>query len=79
MQYEPVPLSDQVIILFSGTNGYADSVPVPRMNEYEEQCLRYMSTQFPTVGQSITEEGRITEETEDVLREALDLFVKSWE
>jgi F-type H+-transporting ATPase subunit alpha len=78
-QYEPVPLSDQVIILFSGTNGYADSVPVARMNEYEEQCLRYMSTQFPTVGQSITDEGRITEETEKVLREALDLFVKSWE
>ncbi len=78
-QYEPMPLSDQVMIIFSGTNGYADNVPVARMEEFEEQFLRYMATQFPKVGQSITDEGRINEETEKVLREALDLFVKSWE
>jgi F-type H+-transporting ATPase subunit alpha len=78
-QYEPMPLSDQVMIIFSGTNGYADNVPVVRMEEYEEQFLRYMATQFPKVGQSITDEARITEETEKDLREALDLFVKSWE
>jgi F-type H+-transporting ATPase subunit alpha len=78
-QYEPMLLSDQVMIIFAGTNGYADDVPVLRMKEYEDQFLRYMATQFPEVGQAIFSEGRISEEVESTLREALDLFNKSWE
>jgi F-type H+-transporting ATPase subunit alpha len=78
-QYEPMPLADQVMIIFAGTNGYADDIPVLRMKEYEDQFLRYMATQYPEVGQSITDEGRISEDAEKVLREALDVFGKSWE
>jgi F-type H+-transporting ATPase subunit alpha len=78
-QYEPMPLADQVMIIFAGTNGYTDHVPVPRMKEYEEQFLRYMATQFPEVGQTIAREGRISEEMDAKLREALELFNKGWE
>jgi F-type H+-transporting ATPase subunit alpha len=78
-QYEPIPLADQVMIIFAGTNGYADHVPVLRMREYEEQFLRYMATQFPEVGQAIAREGRISEETDAQLREALEMFNKGWE
>jgi F-type H+-transporting ATPase subunit alpha len=78
-QYEPIPLADQVMIIFAGTNGYADHVPVLRMREYEEQFLRYIATQFPEVGQAIAREGRISEETEAQLREALEMFNKGWE
>jgi F-type H+-transporting ATPase subunit alpha len=79
MQYEPMPLSDQVMIIFAGTNGYCDHVPVVRMKEYEDQVLRFLAAQYPEVGQAIIEEGRISEETETTLRAALDLFNKGWE
>ncbi len=78
-QYVPMSLADQVMIIFAGTNGYTDHVPVPRIREYEEQFLRYVATQYPEVGQAIASEGRISEETEKALREALELFNKSWE
>jgi hypothetical protein len=38
-----------------------------------------MAAQAPQVGQTISREGRISEETEAALREALDLFNRSWE
>jgi F-type H+-transporting ATPase subunit alpha len=79
VQYEPMSLSDQVMIIFAGTNGYADHVPVTRIKEYEEQFLRYASTQYPDVGQAIARVGQITDETEGRLREALDMFNKGWE
>jgi F-type H+-transporting ATPase subunit alpha len=79
VQYEPMSLSDQVMIIFAGTNGYASQVPVERMKEYEAQVLRYLGTQYAELGQAIANEGRISEETEARLREALDLFNKSWE
>jgi F-type H+-transporting ATPase subunit alpha len=79
VQYEPMSLGDQVMIIFAGTNGYTDHVPVLRMKEYEDQFLRYVATQYPEVGEAIMRDGRISEETEKSLREALDLFNKSWE
>jgi F-type H+-transporting ATPase subunit alpha len=78
-QYIPMSLSDQVMIIFAGTNGYTGQVPVLRMKEYEEQVLRFLNTQYPEVGQAIAREGRIGEETEQTLREALELFNQSWE
>ncbi|UCF87423.1 MAG: F0F1 ATP synthase subunit alpha [Nitrospiraceae bacterium] len=78
-QYEPMSLSDQVMIIFAGTNGYTDQVPVRRIKEYEEQFLRYVITQSPEVGEAILREGRISEETESSLRDALAMFNKSWE
>lgn len=78
-QYEPMSLSDQVMIIFAGTAGYTDGVPVPRVKEYEEQFLRYMGAQHPDVGAAIAREGRISEETEAKLRAALEDFNKSWE
>jgi F-type H+-transporting ATPase subunit alpha len=79
VQYEPMSLSDQVMIIFAGTNGYARHVPVERMKEYEAQVLRYLGTQYAELGQAIAREGQISKETEARLREALDLFNKSWE
>jgi F-type H+-transporting ATPase subunit alpha len=78
-QYIPMSLSDQVMIIFAGTNGYTGQVPVLRMKEYEEQVLRFLNTQYPEVGQAIAREGRIGEETEQTLRESLELFNQSWE
>jgi F-type H+-transporting ATPase subunit alpha len=72
-------LGDQVMIVFAGTNGYTDQVPVERIKEYEAQFLRYMATQYVDVGQAIMRDGEINEETEKRLREALDVFNKSWE
>jgi F-type H+-transporting ATPase subunit alpha len=78
-QYEPMSLAEQVMIIYAGTNGYTDHVSGPQMEEYEEQVLRFLVTQYPEVGQAIEREGRISEDTEEKLKEALDLFNKSWE
>jgi hypothetical protein len=39
-QYSPMSLSDQVIVLFAGTNGYADQVPVANMAQWQTDLLR---------------------------------------
>jgi len=62
------------MILFAGTNGYVDKVPVERVREWETAFLRFMDTQHPAVGQSITAEKRITDENEKALRAAIEDF-----
>lgn len=77
-QYTPVPLEDQVITIFAGTNGYADDVPVERIPEWEQALTRFMETSHPEIGKFILEEGRITDELDGRLREALSTFKSTW-
>jgi F-type H+/Na+-transporting ATPase subunit alpha len=78
-QYEPMPLENQVMVIFAGTNGYADNVPVEGMRKWEADMLRYLATSHPELGKDIAANKRITEETEKKLRAALTSFQSTWQ
>ncbi|MBN2387472.1 MAG: F0F1 ATP synthase subunit alpha [Anaerolineales bacterium] len=77
-QYEPMALEHQVILLFAGTNGFADTVPIERMKKWETDLIRHMSASHPDLGKDIAEKMQITAETEKKLHQALDSFKTSW-
>ena len=77
-QYEPMPLEQQVMVLFAGTQGYADAVSVEKMKKWEIELLRFLSGSHPELGRDITLNKRITEETEKALRSALTAFQATW-
>jgi F-type H+-transporting ATPase subunit alpha len=78
-QYVPMSLVSQVIVLFAGTQGYADRAPIEQMKSWEAALLRYIETSHPEIGKSITEFKRITPETETALRQTLDTFMTTWQ
>jgi F-type H+-transporting ATPase subunit alpha len=78
-QYEPMSMENQVIVIFAGTNGFADAVPVERMRAWETTLLRYMDNSHPELGKDIAEKKQITEETDKKLRAALDTFKATWQ
>ena len=78
-QYQPMSLENQVIEIFAGTRGYADGVALDRMKAWENALLRYMETSHPDLGKSISNEKRITPDTEQRLIQALDAFMASWQ
>jgi F-type H+-transporting ATPase subunit alpha len=73
-QYDPVPLAEQVIIIYAGTHGYASDVPVEEMREYEEKILAFVRANYPALVNEIATEKVLAEETEEVLQEALEEF-----
>jgi F-type H+-transporting ATPase subunit alpha len=73
-QYDPVPLAEQVIIIYAGTHGYASDVSVEEMREYEENLLTFVGANYPAIVDEIAAEKVLTEETEEVLQEALEEF-----
>jgi F-type H+-transporting ATPase subunit alpha len=72
-------LDHQVMVLFAGTNGFADTVPVERMKRWESDVVRYLSTSHPEIGKDLLEKKQITPETEQKLRSALGAFQASWQ
>jgi F-type H+-transporting ATPase subunit alpha len=78
-QYSPMSLPDQVMILFAGTNGYADQVSIANMAQWQTDLLRFMETSFPEVGRDITEKKMITDSNRQNMVRALDAFTQSWQ
>jgi F-type H+-transporting ATPase subunit alpha len=40
-QYHPLPLEKQILIIFAGTKGYLDDIPVEQCRKFEEELYRY--------------------------------------
>jgi len=78
-QYQPMSLEDQVMVIFAGTNGYADQVPVDKMRKWETDLVRYLGASHPEIGKDIAEQKRITDETRERLIQALETFKSTWQ
>jgi F-type H+-transporting ATPase subunit alpha len=71
-------LEDQVIVIFAGTNGFADHVPVEKMVQWQADVLRYMEASHPDIGREIAEVKMITDDNRERLKQALQTFRDSW-
>jgi F-type H+/Na+-transporting ATPase subunit alpha len=78
-QYEPMSLESQVMVIFAGTQGYADKVPLDRMRAWETALLRYLEASYPELGKDIAVKNRMSDETMAKLRSALDSFTSTWQ
>ncbi len=76
-QFEPMPVEQQVIVLFAGGNGYLDDVPVDRVRQFEKELLRFLASSHPGVEEAIRKDKAISPEIEKLLRGAIDEFKKS--
>src|SRR2546428_7075232 len=52
-QYQPMPVEQQVMVIFAVTNGYLDDVPVPEIRAWEQGFRDFMVAQHPDVGGEI--------------------------
>jgi len=78
-QYMPMEMANQVIVIFAGTNGFADSVPLDKMSQWQFDLIKFMETSYPEVGRDIVEKKAITDGSRPVLTKALDSFRHSWQ
>jgi F-type H+-transporting ATPase subunit alpha len=73
-QYKPMNVIDQVMIIYAGTKGYLDKVPLKQVAAWEEQFLRYMKEQKADVRNSLVQSRKLTPEIEEKLKVALTDF-----
>jgi F-type H+-transporting ATPase subunit alpha len=73
-QYEPMPLDQQVMILFAVTNDYLDDVPLEKVEAWENDFHAWMSANRPDIGRAIVADQRLTDETIAQLHEVIAAF-----
>ncbi|HZT05912.1 MAG TPA: F0F1 ATP synthase subunit alpha [Chloroflexota bacterium] len=77
-QYKPVPLSQQVMILWAVTNGILDEVPVDRVRAWEDGFHSFMESSHPQIGETITAEKQLSDQTVEQLRAAIAEYQKTF-
>jgi F-type H+-transporting ATPase subunit alpha len=79
VQYNPIPVEQQVAILWAMQNGYLDSVPVNRVKEYQIKLQEYLGTRKESLLKTIREKKEIDKGLEGDLAAALNEFKTSWQ
>lgn len=77
-QYSPYSVGDEFLIIYAGTHGYIDGVPLNRIAEWEKEFLKFMSASFPSIGRNIEQTGDLTPEIETDLQKAIEKFKLVW-
>jgi len=77
-QYQPMEFEYQVIVIFAGTNGYADNVSLDKMAQWQADLIRYMETSYPEIGKDIVAKRTISDDNRIALTKALDGFRAGW-
>ena len=77
-QYRPVPVEEQVVAIFAGTNGYLDGIGVREVGRFESSMLGAMRERAPDILSGIRDEKQLTDAIKDKLKSFLDDFTKSF-
>jgi F-type H+-transporting ATPase subunit alpha len=73
-QYHPLPVEEEVAILWAGTNGMLDDVEVERVGAFKDQYLEYLRTVQPALLRRIADEKALSDELIEQLRRATQEF-----
>lgn len=75
-QYQPMPVERQVAVIWAGTSGNLDDVPVNRIRDFEEEFLAYMDATHAKTLELIKKEKQLTDSIVQELTEAVTNFKK---
>jgi len=70
-QYQPMPVEEQVVVIYAATNGYLDSLPVEQVRKFEAGFLQFLRTERPEILEEIRTTGQLPEELEEKLKQAI--------
>ncbi len=73
-QYKPMPVADQVLVIYAGVNGFVDDVPAEKILEFEDELLRYITEHHPQIKQTLVTKKKIDETLGSELKTILLTF-----
>ena len=73
-QYQPMPVQYQVIIIYAVTHKYLLDVAVENITRFEKEFFEFLDTKYPEIPGNIKEQKVISDETEELLKKAIEEF-----
>lgn len=72
--YSPLPVENQVIIIFAGSKGYLDDIPVSAVTKFEAELYPYIEARYSEIFEQIRTKKALDKDIEETLTKALNDF-----
>ncbi len=77
-QYQPMPVEEQILIIYAGTSGYLDDTPLEKIRNFEEEFLKFIKENYSQIEIKIRDTKLLDKQTEEVLQQAIEQFKKEY-
>jgi F-type H+-transporting ATPase subunit alpha len=77
-QYQPMPVEEQIAVLYAGVNRYLDDLSLEQVRPFEKGYIRFLHSNYPHIMKDIREKKAIDEELEENLKKSLAEFKESF-
>lgn len=77
-QYSPLPVEEQVAVIYAGTNGYLDDVPTDKVTEFVQGMRDDLKANHNKYGELVRGEKKLGDEAEGILKSAIADYKKSF-
>jgi F-type H+-transporting ATPase subunit alpha len=78
-QYVPMPIDDQMILIFAGTQGFLDDLPIESLKPFEEGFLRYIRAEKQDLKKELREKMALDDNLRAKMTEAVTTFKKTFQ
>ncbi|HVO30516.1 MAG TPA: F0F1 ATP synthase subunit alpha [bacterium] len=73
-QYVPMPVEEEVLVIYAGTNGFLDQFPVSDARRFETELIPWIKNKHPEALKAIREKKEMNDEVKGLVNKALDEF-----
>ncbi|CUH95494.1 ATP synthase subunit alpha [Propionispora sp. 2/2-37] len=73
-QYSPLPVEEQVMVIYTVVNGYIDDVATEEVAKFEKEFLKFMRLNYAEIGKGIYEKKVLDADIETALKKAITEF-----
>jgi len=77
-QYKPLSMEKQVSILFAGTHGFLDELPLDSLTEYEKGLYEFLENKYPNVFKGLDEKQAIDDDLEKLMNTAIGEYTNEF-
>ena len=77
-QYRPLPVEEQVVVIYAGVKGYLDALDLKRITAFESHLLSEIRANGQEILATIRDEQALSDETDGTLKEFMENVVKTF-
>jgi len=77
-QYSPLPVEEQVAVIYAGVHGYLDKVTISEIGEFERSLLQNLRSKGSSIIESIKKEKSLTDQSEQELKKIIEDLLKNY-
>jgi len=77
-QYKPMPVEDQILIIYAGINRHLDDVEVASVKKFEKEMIEYIETNYKDIKKEIAEKKTLSDDLRKKIDAAIQEFKKNF-